>query len=459
MRIFTVIAGMIYVLTGALCFVFISYSFSSLAFPAGLLLVIAGLCIAGAYTASGKRYRLPDTVLVEGLVDIMFGFAVLNNQVSDPMLSMFFGTFTCIAGATRLSQAIDVSRYRPADWARVMPLSIVTAILGVIMMMPRLSLAAPTMILVGASFIINGFSMLIYSMYMEKRTATQKEEEARARTMAKKAAAEAKREQRDRLRKLSKSERDAAVAAIKKEKKEAKQARKEARRLEAELARASRRPQPDDTKSVTKDEAEEIKRIADKLGFSDEAVIKAAVEKAEKTSEAEVPAEAAAQEPEEKAAEEPKDAASGAPGKWPAWQRPVDIPSLRSAVLIQDEEQEGDAPVLPDLAAINLDELEKGEIDMGFESPELREVELVSEGSEPVDRKSIIEGLEKPIEEPSDFSDYVPLKLEDLIDEELPKPRISDKDDKRFTQRMSFTWGADPYSKDDLEKAREDKKQ
>ncbi len=430
MRILTVISGIIYVVTGALCFVFISYSFASLAFPAGLLLVLAGLCTAGAFVASGKRYRLPDTVLVEGLVDIMFGFAVLNNQVSDAMLSMFFGSFTCIAGATRLTQAIDVSRYRPADWARVMPLSIVTAILGVIMMMPRLSLATPTMIMVGASFIINGFSMLVYSMYMEKRTATQKEEEARARTMAKKADQEAKKEQRDRLRRLSKSERDKAVAEIKKEKKEAKQARKEARQLEIELARASRRTQPDDTKSITKDEAEEIKRIADKLGFSDENVIQAAVEK-------KLPAK-------EEAA------------KWPSWQKPVDIPSLRSAVLIDDDPEEEAAPVLPELAAVNLDELEKSEIDVGFESPSLREVELVSENAGAVDRKSIIEDLEKPLEKKDDFSDYVPLKLEELIGEELPKTRAQE-DDERFTRRMSFTWGAEPYSAEELEKEKSKK--
>ncbi len=428
MRILTVIAGIIYVVTGALCFVFISYSFASLAFPAGALMVLAGACIAGAYIASGKKNRLTDTVLVEGLVDMMFGFAVLNNQVSDAMLSMFFGSFTCIAGATRLSQALDVSRYRPSDWARVMPLSIITAIMGVVMMMPRLGLATPTMIMVGAAFIVNGFSMLVYSMYMEKRTATQKEEEARARTMAKKADAENKKRQRNRLRRLTKEERDLNLAEMKKEKKEAKQARLEAERLERELSRVSRKPQPGDTRPISGDEAEEIRRIADKLGFSEEAVIKAAVAKST-----------------EQAAE---------PGKWPSWQKPTAIPSLRSAVGAEGEEEEETEPEVPaSLAAVKLEELENAEPDMGFESPDLPEVELMSEKESPVDRASIISDLEKPVKDEADFSDYVPLKLEDLVDEELPKPRLSDPDEERFTRRMSFTWGKDPYSKEELKDA------
>lgn len=486
MRIFTVIAGILYVAMGALCFVFGGYSFLGLAFPAGLLMTVAGIFIVLAFVASGKKYRLPDTVLVEGLIDMMFGFAVLNNQVSDNMLSMFFGAFTCIAGATRLSQSLDVSRYRPKDWARVMPLSAITAILGVIMMMPNVIPNATPMMLMGGAFIINGFSLLVYSMYMEKRTASQREEEAKARTAAKKAAADAKRRQRDMLRSLSHQERQEALAKIKQEKKEAKQQKREARRLELELSRTARRPAPEDTKPISKDDQEEIKRIAEQLGLDDEAVIQEAIEKAaaqaaeepaaeeakteeplaETTSQtAEAPAEEAAAEPAEEpeietdhqiqveetpaeTIEEPAEEIT----RWPAWQKPVDIPSLRNSVRAQDEPEE-EEPALPALAAVNLEAFENEEINIEFESPELRPVELVSETADAVDRKQIIKDLEKPVIKNDEFTDYVPLRLEDLIDEELPK--INTSVDERFTQRMSFTWGMQPYDQEAIRKEEE----
>ncbi|MCF0150104.1 MAG: DUF308 domain-containing protein [Firmicutes bacterium] len=491
MRISTVIAGVIYVAMGALCFIFQGYNFAGLAFPAGILMTLAGIFITIAFVASGKKFRLPDTVLVEGLIDMMFGFAVLNNQVSDSMLSLFFGAFTCIAGATRLSQSLDVSRYRPKDWARVMPLSIITAILGVIMMMPQVIPKAAPMTMIGGAFIINGFSLLVYSMYMEKRTASQRAEEARQRVMMKKEAANEKRRQRDMLRSLSKQEREEALAKIKQEKKEAKQQKREARRLELELSRAARRPAPDDTIPISKDEEEEIKRIADKLGLEDQAVIQDAINKAasaaETAAEANVQSEedipslpdesesetrAAAGEPETQAplqepaaeaeaaldaGEEEAPALPQAPAeellRRPGRQKTLDIPSLRSTVGPTAALEEKEDPALPKLAAVNLEAFESEQITVEFESPQLRPVELVSETVDAVDRRQIIKDLEKPVEQKDDFTDYVPLRLEDLIDEELPK--INTSVDDRFTQRMSFTWGVQPYDQEAIRKEEE----
>ncbi len=269
MRILTVAAGIMLSFEGAFCFLFSAYSFSAVAFPVGLGMLITGALIITAYLVSGRKNRLPDTVLVEGLVTAMFGFAVLNNQVSDNMLTMFFGSLTCISGATRLTQSLDVSRYKPRDWAKVMPLSIVSAVFGVIMMMPVLVSATNSLLLVGTAFIVNGLSLLVYAMYMEKRSSDERAEESRLRAEAKKAARQAKEKQRDELRKLSKEERDAAKKELRAQQKAEKAEKRAARQAERAARLAARQPASANTITFTKSESDELRRIGKELGFED----------------------------------------------------------------------------------------------------------------------------------------------------------------------------------------------
>ena len=209
MRILIVISGMLLAIAGAFTFAFYGVAFTGLAFILGLVMLISGLCVLLAYIISGRTERLPDTVLVEGMVTTLFGFAVLNNEVMDAMVTLFFGTWMTLSGVTRISQSLAVSRYRPRDWAKIMPLALAGTILGVIMLMPSLTSYMNPMFLVGAAFIVNGFSQLVYSMYMRKHELTDREIEAQERAEARKAAKDEQRKQRNASRNASWSEREA----------------------------------------------------------------------------------------------------------------------------------------------------------------------------------------------------------------------------------------------------------
>ena len=86
-------------LGGAFCFVFNTNAFSDLAFVMGLAMLASGVLCVLAFLVSGKSRRLPDTLLVESIVNMLFGFAVLNNQVPDNMIAVFFGAWLAVAGA------------------------------------------------------------------------------------------------------------------------------------------------------------------------------------------------------------------------------------------------------------------------------------------------------------------------------------------------------------------------
>ena len=285
MRILTAIAGILICGTGAFCFAVYSNPFSDVAFVVGTVMVISGIMHTVAYLVSGRgANRLTDTALVEGLVTFCYGFAVLNNQITDETLTLFFGTWLTLCGITRISQSFYVSRFNPKDWAKIMPLGMVAAMFGVIMMMPSLLSAVMPLMLVGGAFIVDGFSILIYAMYMRRRDADRgkAEQQARQRAEAKRQLQKTKREQRDKLRSLSQQEREEARAklladqrAYENAKKEEKLARRKARK-DAVLA------QVPPTIQLTKEEVEEIAAAAPEEQLAEDAkAAQAAVVKAE----------------------------------------------------------------------------------------------------------------------------------------------------------------------------------
>ncbi|NCB41236.1 MAG: hypothetical protein EOM59_01250 [Clostridia bacterium] len=208
MRILTVMSGVVLSATGAGCLAYYSSAFSSIAFVLGIVMITSAIFLLGAFLLSAKN-RLPDTVLVEGMMTVIFGFIILNNEVTDTVVSMFFGAWLTVSGIIRFSQSLSVSRFDPKNWHKIMPLGIISAIFGFIMLMHSLVSAWNQLTLVGLTFILNGFSQLIYAMYMVNHETLPQTEQARKRVEAKQKIAEEKRKERDHLRSLGKKEREA----------------------------------------------------------------------------------------------------------------------------------------------------------------------------------------------------------------------------------------------------------
>lgn len=207
MRILTVMSGVVLSATGAGCLAYYSSDFSSIAFVLGFVMILSAIFLIGAFLLSSKN-RLPDTVLVEGMMTLIFGFVTLNNEVTYTVISIFFGAWLTISGIIRFSQSLSVSRFDPKNWHKIMPLGIISGIFGFIMLMHSLIAAWNQLTLVGITFILNGFSQLIYAMYMVNHETLPQTEQARIRVEAKQKIAEKKRQARDSLRSLGRKERE-----------------------------------------------------------------------------------------------------------------------------------------------------------------------------------------------------------------------------------------------------------
>ncbi len=480
MRLLSVLSGVALTLTGGFCLAFYNNAFSSMAFIIGALMVLSGLMTAASYIISLRSVtRLPDTVLVEGLVTMIFGFAVLNDQVPDTMVAMFFGTWLTLGGSTRLSQSFAVSRYSPKDWAKIIPISGINILLGVAMLMQTFISVFNAMTLVGIAFMLNGLSQIIYAMYMRPYIPKQKEIEAMEAAQQRLDAHEAKQSQRKALRKLSKDEREAAKAAIRAQKKAEIQARRD-----SELAeRAARRKNEklSGTVRFTKAEEDAVKLAAAELGlledgtqtdgiFKDSEAAFFAAErnkvsgpvKAEEPAKDEPAAETAAEEaaveqtavntqlaevsPNVSRVVEMRDYSLEAEHT-PMWRRPTEIP-VPVINRPQQTEESAQPAEEPRIEAVNLEKLEEGTPEITFEPVELPDIELASSGGEGETREEFLKAIDEASELEKADQKYVPLALDDLIPDKSRTVRLkSDEDlELRLTQSFTFNWPRNEFS-------------
>ena len=444
MRLLTVLSGTIICLSGVFCFAVYINPFSDVAFLIGLVMMLAGIMLTISYLISGRGdKRLTDTALVEGLVTLLYGFAVLNDQVKDNILIMFFGTWLTLCGITRISQSLYISRFNRKHWARVMPLGIVAAMLGIVMMMPSLMSSIMPLMLVGGAFVINGLSMLVYAMFMRRKDAdaSRTELSARDRAEARRQLKKAARQEKEALRALSSEERAAAKAKkqeekqlLKDSKKAEKTARKEARKEEktAEAVKSGL------TVLVSKSEVEDIVSKAPAEQLKEDARVAAAAKTA---AEASVP---------ETAPESVIQAAAAEAAAKVSLKLPKEIPTVKVELEKPEEiELRGMKGAKPDvrIAAVNLEEIEK-EPEIDLPKVELKKVDLVSENVK-VDREAVIYQIDNVSMPEPDVVDYTPINLDELF-ADVPAKEMSEKEQQkektRFTQVLNFDWAEPDFT-------------
>ena len=456
MRLLTVISGILITLSGVFCFAVYINPFSDVAFLLGLVMMLAGIMLSISYLISGRgERRLTDTALVEGLVTFMYGFAVMNNQVNDNILIMFFGTWLTLCGITRVSQSLYISRFDRKHWARVMPLGIVAAMLGIVMMMPSLVSTIMPLMLVGGAFVLNGLSMLVYAMFMRRKDAEASGTElsARERAEARRQLKKAAKQEKAALKAMSAEERAAAKAkkledqrmlyaskeAEKRAKKEARKAKKAAEALESGLTVMVSKSDVDNI--VSQAPTEQLKEDAAVLAAAKQAAAVTAAEPKTAKSEDSVPivvSESAI-----------LTAAAEAAAKV-SLKLPKDIPTVK-VELEKPEEIElremKEASADIKIAAVNLEEIEKAP-EVELPAVELPKLDLASENAK-VDREEVISQIENVAVPEAEVVDYTPLDLDELF-ADIPAKEIDEKElqkeKTRFTQVLSFDWAEPDFT-------------
>ncbi len=459
MRVLTAISGLILTAAGAFCFAFYKNGYAACAFVLGAGLLVQGIFNIISYGIGFRRSLLPDTVLAEGIFSGALGVAVLGNMVQESVIVILFGCWLLLCGASRFSESLAVSKVNPGSWFAVLPLGLVNTLAGFVMIIPGILTDINTLQLIGTVFILNGISILIYSVYMVKRSPSARAEAVRERAEAKKAAAEEKRKARDELRSLSEAEREARLAEARAEKQRLADERKAQRTKAREELRDKRRPASEHTMEFTEEETAEIIEAAEspeETPVPQTAASLSETEALKKLTQEEALKEFDAFDHGKDADDEPQKEHLRKRGEdykqvnLRTWVRPTNIPVIERSGsgkdLLSPEEQIEMISAKREI--VKLAEIENEKPKIEFPKVVLPEPELKASGGEGENRQAYLLELEeqKPEEKKTEgLSKLTPLTLEDLFaDESFHIKPLSDRKavetDLKLTQTFTFDW-------------------
>lgn len=430
MRLLTVISGVIMAAAGAFSCAFYMNGYAGVALVLGLAACISGICNIISYGIGFRKSLLTETVLVEGLFSLVLGFLAVASLIPEGSVLSYYGIWMCICGLCRFSESLAVSKINPRNWFAVMPLGIVNALIGFVMAVPELGnqFEFDSVFVIAVCYIMQGFSIAVYALYMVNRAPSQKTKEAKERAEAKKKLADEKRRERDRQRRLSEDEREAERERLR----IAKVKEAEEKAAERAAKKEQRRAAGEHTMEFTAAETAEIKNAADGTAV-DAAAESAAAEDDEPIKAGDI-WESPAMEEEELVTR-------------PVFNKPVNIPTIEKA---ETREVKTDSLKVEEKRAIvNLEEIENKQPKLELPKVELPKVELKSEGGESHKRKAFLLELEEEAapekEEPEDLASFTPLSLEELFaDERFNIKPLTDKrstdTDLKLTQTFTFDW-------------------
>ena len=165
MRIITIAAGVILVITSVWCFAHPGVSFLALAFILGIAMLIHGISIILGYFAYRDRHG--GWVLAEGIISTVLGCIVLSNQLAtDAMIPLFFGMWVIFSGAVRLSAGLEARRKSERAWGLILGLGAAGLAVGVYCFFNPVAAAVALGILIGMTFLLQGINMLTFGILM-----------------------------------------------------------------------------------------------------------------------------------------------------------------------------------------------------------------------------------------------------------------------------------------------------
>lgn len=167
MRIVTILAGVIMLSAGVWCFANPGASFMSLAFVLGIVMIIAGLTGAINYFTEKNRNAEGGWVIAESILTFILGCIVLSNQLLlDAMVVIFFGMWLLFSGCLRVVAAFQLRRMQEKTWNWTLGFGVIASLAGIYAFINSITFGFAVVLLVGAFFVIQGANVLVVGINM-----------------------------------------------------------------------------------------------------------------------------------------------------------------------------------------------------------------------------------------------------------------------------------------------------
>jgi len=167
MRIVTILAGVLMLVSGVWCFANPGASFMSLAFVLGIVMIITGLTGAAIYFTEKNRNPEGGWVISESILTFILGCIVLSNQLLvDAMVGIFFGMWLIFSGCLRVVAAFQLRKLQEKAWHWTLGFGVVASLMGLYAFINPIALGLSVVLLVGAFFVVQGANVLVIGINM-----------------------------------------------------------------------------------------------------------------------------------------------------------------------------------------------------------------------------------------------------------------------------------------------------
>lgn len=160
-----ILTAILAIVVGVLFIVLPNDSADVLCIVSGIMLIVAGIAALVGFILYG--YLLGGHLLILGIALALAGvFCLVNPAVVKGILTVIFGIFVVVDGSVSIADSIDCARAHIGGWFVMLLLSIVTVVLGAVVMFGTFD---TVMIVAGISLVVDGICDLIMTFVFSHR--------------------------------------------------------------------------------------------------------------------------------------------------------------------------------------------------------------------------------------------------------------------------------------------------
>ena len=130
-------------------------------------MILAGLIGSMNYFMEKERNPEGGWVISESILTFILGGIVLSNQLLvDAMIVIFFGMWLIFSGCLRVVAAFQLKKLEDKTWGWTLGFGIVASLAGLYSFINSNTFGLPVVLLVGAAFVIQGANVLVVGINM-----------------------------------------------------------------------------------------------------------------------------------------------------------------------------------------------------------------------------------------------------------------------------------------------------
>lgn len=164
-----VAASLAYVVLGLVLLFFPDFTTSFICTAVGLLLLAYGISAGiGFFAGSNGGYRSQLDAVLGVFAAVLGALLLLKPQLLLSILPVIFGLYILIDGLLNLKRGLDMRSYGYAGWTTTLALSVVSMVLGAVILWNPFSTHLLLVRIIGASFLYEGVADLWATHTLDK---------------------------------------------------------------------------------------------------------------------------------------------------------------------------------------------------------------------------------------------------------------------------------------------------